>query len=185
MDPVAGSIFDNVLAGIAGIEVPTAIGTGNEGMESVVMIPAAKSRQEDLLLIRPIITVRIRVDDHMWRGRNDDLVTDHRNTQRCKQVLVLDKDLGTIASAITIGILENHDPLASLARHPILGRVTEVSVVDGLGHPQPSAVIDIDRCWIVELRRTRPQSHLQAIGHGEQRRHIGTRLGLLRGQDSR
>ena len=85
-------------------------------VKPVVVIEPAESGQEDLLLVRRVVSVRVGVDHQVRRRRYDDAAANHRQPQRRAQIFVLNEGLGTVRAAIAIAIRQDDDPIAGRMR---------------------------------------------------------------------
>jgi len=132
--------------------------------------------EEDLLLVRQVIPVGISEDENAVRDRHDHRVAEHAQSVHAIDVGVLIKDLAGVGASVAVAILQNQDAVARGARL--------FTVIERLGHPHASTMVDVNAGWIEQLLLGGKGSDHQAGGHAED--GPGSRAGLcqlLRTQD--
>ena len=111
----------------------------------MVVFGVSRLREEDLLLVRSVITVGVGEDEDVRGCRDDDAISEDADAHRRVDARPLVEDLHVVGSSVTVAILEDQDAVA-------FGASTAIAVViDDLADPNASAVI------YVEVRRT--QNH--------------------------
>ena len=161
--------------GVAGVEVAAAVGAGDERVQPMVVIEPAEPGQQDLLLVRHVVSVLVGVDDEMRRRGHDDAAADDRQPERRAQVLVLHEDLGAVRASVVVGVRKDDDAIAGrMIQRVLLGGV-ERAVVHRLGDPDAPARIDVDVRRVEEHRRLGPEGDLEIV---RQHELIAQRLGV-------
>ncbi len=161
------SIGHRVRSGVAGIEIPPAVRSRDDGVQAVIVIEAAEAGQQDLLAIGLVVAVVVRVDDEVGRCRHDDPIADHREAERRAQVRILDEHRRAIGFAVPVGVLEDEDAIPGGMRERLLFAGIEVPIVDRFRHPHAPARVDVDVRRVEEHRRLGPQRDLQIVGQHE------------------
>ena len=158
------SVGHDMRAGVAGVEVPTSIRSSDECMQPVVVIETAESGQQDLLLVRRVVAVRVGVDDQVRRRRDHDAVADHGKAEWRAEILVLHEDLGRVRPAVAVRVAENQNPVSRVMGEGTLLGGIEAAVVDRFGHPDTAANVHVDIRRVEEHRRFRPKGNLEIVG---------------------
>ena len=159
-----------VAAGIAGIEVEAAVGSEHDRVQPVVAVDAAEAVEEDFGRTGGLVARGIdRVDQHLRRLCDVDLVPDHADAERGEDLLVLGKDLIAVADPGALAVLEDDDAVA-------FGRQLGLAVVDRLGHPDAAALVDVHAGGVDHSRLAGPGREGQA---GRQREGLLDLLGGL------
>ncbi len=91
---LAGAIGERG-AHVARVEDPLAVRTNSHRVQRVVVVDALEARQQHFANVdtgvEPEVAVDVRVDDQVWRLRDNHLVVDDRHAERCDERRLLDE----------------------------------------------------------------------------------------------
>ena len=146
-------------AAIAIVEIELPVGTCDEGMQTVIMIDRIESCKDDLtfidLGIKSQIAIDISIRQEIWRLRNiDDVVYDCYAEWGDKPGFLYEC-VGTVAFPVAVGVLQNHDAI-SCRTYPLSS-----PIVDALGDPDSTRVIDVHVRRVMKKRSASPDGHFQ------------------------
>ena len=127
------------------------------------MVDALEAGQQHLALvhrrIEAQVPIDVRVDDEVGRLRDDDLVVDDGDAERCDQRRFLHERMRRVGFAVVVGVLQHDDAIA----FRLAGMMR--AVADTFRHPDASVSIDIDVGRVVQQRRCCPQRDFEALRH--------------------
>ena len=69
-------------AGVALIEIPLSIRSGDEAVQTVIMLATVEAREQSLALVGNAVVIGVRVNEQVRRLRHDDFVIEHGHTER-------------------------------------------------------------------------------------------------------
>ena len=152
----------NLLAFVAEVEVPLAIGAKDKGVHAVVVLIAAEAGKQDLFLVGFVVAVGIGKHPDVGAIRNDGFVALHPDAQRRLQFWPLIKHLAHVGFAVAVLVFQNH--------HAVAGGVGRVAVdggavVIGFAHPHPPTRIDVDIGGVHQHRFGGKQRGVQVGGY--------------------
>ena len=107
------------------------------------------------LPIRHSVTILIGNEIKVGQRHHPHSSKTHFDTAYIFQLIVENDAL--VMRSIAIGILENDDSV-------LLARLF-VWIIIGFSHPQPSAVINAETDWLLDIRFTSKKGHVESLGH--------------------
>ena len=127
-------------------------------MQAVIVVDAAPSAQQRLPRHDAVVLV-LRVHEQIRRLRDDDLVAEHRDSERREHFGALIEHFSGVRLAVTIGILQDHDAIPGKV---VLRLALQVAaIVHGFDEPHPPALVDVEIGRIHEQGLAGPQGHFE------------------------
>ncbi len=132
----------HMVAGVAEVEVPAAVGTYHEGVHRVVVLRLPGLREEHLAAVGHEIAVVVVEDEHLRSAGHDHLpprpLADHADAKRAIDVAALMENGLLVGHTVAVGVFEDEDPISGRAG------VFAAAVVCHLADPDPPRRIDVD-----------------------------------------
>ena len=130
------------------------------------MVDALEAGQQHLALvhrrIEAQVPIDVGVDDEVGRLRDDDLVVDDGDAERCDQRRLLHERVRAVGLAVAVGVLQHDDAVA-------LGLAGMMrAVANPFGHPDAPVAVDVDVGRVVQQRRCGPQRDFEPVRHLEE-----------------
>ena len=176
---VPGPVGD-VEALIAGVEVVASVVSEEHGVQAMIVVDTAPSAQQRLSRDDAVVLV-LRVHKQIRRLRDDDLVTEHRDSERREHFGTLVEYLSRVGLAVAVGILQDHDAIPGKV---VLRLALQVAaIVHGFDEPHPPALVDIKVGRIHQQWFARPQGHFEPWGNLELVTNSGRRHGARSERD--
>ena len=148
----------DVEALIAGVEVVASVVSEEHGVQAVIVVDTAPSGQQRLPRDDAVVLV-LRVHEQIRRLRDDDLVTEHRDSERREHFGTLVEYLSRVGLTVAVGILQDHDAIPGKV---VLGLALQIAaVVHRLDKPHTPALVDIEVGRIHEQGLAGPQGHFE------------------------
>lgn len=170
--PASERVLHHVRPRVARVEPPRAVGAADERVQAVVVVEAAKSREERLASVCYVVAVVIVQDPRGGGARDDDPRSQDRDAERRDELGKLREDLGALAHAVLVEIREDHDAIAFLEGEAGIASAP-LAVVDRLGDPNAAARIDVEGRRVVEGGRARPERHARVARRIEALAEVG------------
>ena len=158
--------------GVALIEIPLPIRSGDEAVQTVIMLTACKTGEQSLPLVGNAVAIGIGVNEQVRRLRDDDLVIEHGDTKWCGEFFLLHEDAALVGFAIVVRVFEDHDAISFRTA------TTFTAIVHAFRDIHPTLRIEVDVRRIVEHRRGGPHSDFQPLGHIKHLRRHQWRPGI-------
>ena len=158
--------------GVALIEIPLPIRSGDEAVQTVIMLAACKTGEQSLPLVRNAVAIGVGVNEQVRRLRDDDLVIEHGDTKWCGEFFLLHEHAALVGFAIVVSVFEDDNAISLRAA------ATFAAIVHAFRNIHPTLRIEVDVRRIVEHRRGGPHSDFQAFRHAEHLRWHQWRPGI-------
>ena len=154
-----------LFAFVAHVEIELAIRAKDKRVHAVVVVFPADAREEQLALVRLVITVSVGQHKNVRRVRDNDSIAEHAYAERRVNARVLVENSFLVCDTIAIGVFQYHDAVA--------GRLQDApalkcrAVVGAFSDPDASARVDVHVGGIPDHRFGGEERNLEAVRHGE------------------
>jgi hypothetical protein len=137
-----------------------------------VGVAHAPSLEEHLAFVGPVVAVGVAQEQGLAALDHDQAPVDAAESGRDGELVGEDREL--VGLAVTVGVLADLDPVA-----PLAGFLQFVRVVDRLGDPEPSPLVEGHADRLEDLGVGRPEVGLESLAQDDAFGRFGRRQRLL------
>ena len=147
------------------VKVELAVRAENERVHGVVVVAAFDAGEQQLAFVGLAVAIGVGQHENIGRTGDNHLVAQHTNAERGVDAGVLVENGFLVRDTVTMGVFQNHDAVAfRLQNAPFLeGR----TIIDALGDPDASALINVHVGWVMNHRLGSEERRFETVGYGE------------------
>ena len=148
VESLAGLVFED-RATVSIVEIELSVGSAGDGVERVIVVACVEPGEDNFAFVDLGIEFQVVIDigvfNQIGRLGNPDFISENGHAKWSNEAFFLDEGVGGIAFSVTIGVLKDRDAVTSGPSSVV------ASVVDALGHPDSTGVVDVHVGGVVEI----------------------------------